>query len=163
RVGGHGLSARANRRDADLRQGRGPVRPQDRAAVRDRAVPCRFGALRSQSKHDAADSVPSHSGPRRRRPHGHDASRRRRHRTADRTRSLSGNLRSSLRARERRRTAARRILHHAPELALDLHINLPFGILALFVLAATLPSHTTHVEHAIDYWGALTLAVFLTA
>ena len=43
------------------------------------------------------------------------------------------------------------------------YINLPFGILALFVLAATLPSHTARVEHAIDYWGALTLAVFLTA
>lgn len=43
------------------------------------------------------------------------------------------------------------------------YINLPFGILALFVLAATLPSRTVRVEHAIDYWGALTLAVFLTA
>jgi EmrB/QacA subfamily drug resistance transporter len=43
------------------------------------------------------------------------------------------------------------------------YINLPFGVLALFVLAATLPSHTARVEHAVDYWGALTLAVFLTA
>lgn len=43
------------------------------------------------------------------------------------------------------------------------YINLPFGILALFVLGATLPAHTVRVEHAIDYWGALTLAVLLTA
>ena len=43
------------------------------------------------------------------------------------------------------------------------YINIPFGILALFVLAATLPSKSERVSHAIDYWGALLLAVFLTA
>jgi len=43
------------------------------------------------------------------------------------------------------------------------YINLPFGILALFVLAATLPSRAVRVEHAIDYAGASTLAIFLTA
>jgi EmrB/QacA subfamily drug resistance transporter len=43
------------------------------------------------------------------------------------------------------------------------YINVPFGILALFVLAATLPSQTERVSRAIDYWGALLLAVFLTA
>jgi drug resistance transporter, EmrB/QacA subfamily len=43
------------------------------------------------------------------------------------------------------------------------YINLPFGILALFVLAATLPSETERVRRRIDYWGALLLAVFLTA
>ncbi len=43
------------------------------------------------------------------------------------------------------------------------YINLPFGILALFVLGATLPTQTERVSHAIDYWGALLLAAFLTA
>ena len=43
------------------------------------------------------------------------------------------------------------------------YINLPFGILALFVLGTTLPSQTERVSHAIDYWGALLLAAFLTA
>ena len=43
------------------------------------------------------------------------------------------------------------------------YINLPFGILALFVLAATLPSQSERVSHAIDYSGALLLAAFLTA
>ena len=43
------------------------------------------------------------------------------------------------------------------------YINLPFGILALFVLGTTLPAQTERVSHAIDYWGALLLAAFLTA
>ena len=43
------------------------------------------------------------------------------------------------------------------------YINLPFGILALFVLGATLPSQRERVHHAIDYFGAALLAVFLTA
>ncbi len=43
------------------------------------------------------------------------------------------------------------------------YINLPFGIVALFVLAATLPAQAERVSHAIDYWGAALIAVFLTA
>jgi EmrB/QacA subfamily drug resistance transporter len=43
------------------------------------------------------------------------------------------------------------------------YINLPFGILALFVLGATLPARTERVSRAIDYRGALLLAVFLSA
>jgi EmrB/QacA subfamily drug resistance transporter len=43
------------------------------------------------------------------------------------------------------------------------YINLPFGIIALFVLHATLPARTERISHAIDYAGALLLAVFLTA
>jgi EmrB/QacA subfamily drug resistance transporter len=43
------------------------------------------------------------------------------------------------------------------------YINLPFGILAFFVLGTTLPAITERVSHAIDYLGALLLAVFLTA
>ena len=42
------------------------------------------------------------------------------------------------------------------------YINLPFGILALFVLGATLPAQRERISHAIDYLGALMLAVFLT-
>ena len=43
------------------------------------------------------------------------------------------------------------------------YINLPFGIVALFVLGATLPAQVERVSHAIDYLGAVLLAVFLTA
>jgi EmrB/QacA subfamily drug resistance transporter len=43
------------------------------------------------------------------------------------------------------------------------YINLPFGILALFVLGATLPARSARLQHAIDYVGALVLAIFLTA
>lgn len=43
------------------------------------------------------------------------------------------------------------------------YINLPLGILALVVLAATLPTITTRVRHAIDYVGAGLLAVALSA
>src|SRR6476646_11312968 len=39
------------------------------------------------------------------------------------------------------------------------YINLPLGILALAVLAATLPSQTLRTTHAIDYSGAALLAV----
>ncbi|HEY0997263.1 MAG TPA: MDR family MFS transporter [Gemmatimonadaceae bacterium] len=43
------------------------------------------------------------------------------------------------------------------------YINLPLGILALVVLAATLPGKSLRRAHAIDYAGAALLAVFLSA
>jgi EmrB/QacA subfamily drug resistance transporter len=43
------------------------------------------------------------------------------------------------------------------------YINLPLGILALVVLAATLPARRERVKHRIDYLGASLLAVSLTA
>ena len=43
------------------------------------------------------------------------------------------------------------------------YINIPFGILALVVLAATLPRRKERVRHSIDYVGASLLAVALTA
>ncbi len=42
------------------------------------------------------------------------------------------------------------------------YVNLPLGIAALFVLAATLPSTTLRVRHSIDYLGAALLAVVLS-
>ena len=38
------------------------------------------------------------------------------------------------------------------------YINLPLGILALFVTGAVLPGHLRRVGHAIDYAGTLLLA-----
>ena len=43
------------------------------------------------------------------------------------------------------------------------YINLPLGLLALFVLAVTLPPRANRVRHAIDYTGAGLLAVALSA
>src|SRR5690348_9826982 len=43
------------------------------------------------------------------------------------------------------------------------YINLPLGILALVVLAATLPKQSSFTRHAIDYIVAATLAVALAA
>src|SRR5499427_5931082 len=43
------------------------------------------------------------------------------------------------------------------------YINLPTGILALAVIAAVLPSHSTRRQHAIDYVGALLLTAALSA
>lgn len=43
------------------------------------------------------------------------------------------------------------------------YINLPLGILALIVLAATLPAQGSFVRHAVDYVGAGLLAVSLAA
>jgi EmrB/QacA subfamily drug resistance transporter len=43
------------------------------------------------------------------------------------------------------------------------YINLPLGILALFVTGAVLPGHLRRVRHTIDYAGALLLAASATA
>jgi EmrB/QacA subfamily drug resistance transporter len=43
------------------------------------------------------------------------------------------------------------------------YINLPLGILALVVLAATLPAQTSFLRHAVDYAGAALLAAALAA
>ncbi|HEU4836767.1 MAG TPA: MFS transporter [Pyrinomonadaceae bacterium] len=43
------------------------------------------------------------------------------------------------------------------------YINLPLGILALIVLAATLPAQSSYKRHAIDYLGAGLLAATLAA
>jgi EmrB/QacA subfamily drug resistance transporter len=42
------------------------------------------------------------------------------------------------------------------------YINLPLGIIALLVLAATLPTQSRRVRHSIDYLGASLLAVTLS-
>jgi EmrB/QacA subfamily drug resistance transporter len=43
------------------------------------------------------------------------------------------------------------------------YINLPLGILALFVTGAVLPGHLSKVSHTIDYAGSLLLATSATA
>src|ERR1043166_7545159 len=43
------------------------------------------------------------------------------------------------------------------------YINLPVGIIALIVLAATLPAQTSFARHAIDYIGAGLLAITLAS
>ncbi|WP_430390565.1 MDR family MFS transporter [Dyella sp. 20L07] len=43
------------------------------------------------------------------------------------------------------------------------YINLPLGVLALAVIAAVFRPHTRHIKHEIDYFGAIFLAVGLTA
>lgn len=43
------------------------------------------------------------------------------------------------------------------------YINLPVGILALVVLAGTLPSQSRRVRHAVDYAGAALLATMLSS
>jgi EmrB/QacA subfamily drug resistance transporter len=43
------------------------------------------------------------------------------------------------------------------------YVNLPLGVLALFVLAATLPTVTERVHHTIDYLGTVLLGSGITA
>jgi EmrB/QacA subfamily drug resistance transporter len=43
------------------------------------------------------------------------------------------------------------------------YINLPLGVLALFVIGTVLPGHLRKVHHSIDYWGTLLLAGSATA
>ena len=119
-VGRDRLPARPDDRDAAVRQARRPVRAQDRAAGRARGVPDRLGALRPGAEHAGADRVPRHPGARRRRADGLRAGGDRRRRAAPRPRPLPGHLRSGVRPLERGRAADRRLLHHAPVLAVDL-------------------------------------------
>ena len=43
------------------------------------------------------------------------------------------------------------------------YVNLPLGLVALFVIGAAFPSQTKHVHHQIDYLGAAVLAAGLSA
>ena len=43
------------------------------------------------------------------------------------------------------------------------YVNLPVGVLAFVVLAATFPSRTDHLQHKVDYLGAALLAAALSA
>src|ERR1022692_3593406 len=43
------------------------------------------------------------------------------------------------------------------------YVNIPIGVLAFLVLAATLPSRSDHVRHRVDYEGAVLLAAALSA
>jgi EmrB/QacA subfamily drug resistance transporter len=43
------------------------------------------------------------------------------------------------------------------------YVNLPIGVLAFVVLAATLPARSDHVRHRVDYLGAVLLAAALSA
>src|SRR6476659_5472701 len=43
------------------------------------------------------------------------------------------------------------------------YINLPVGVIALVVLAATLPAQSSYARHAIDYIGAALLALTLAS
>ena len=114
------LPAGADDRDAAVREARRPVRAQDRAAGRSRGVPDRLGPLRARAEHAGADRVSRHPGTRRRRADGLGAGGDRGRRAAARPRPLPGHLRRGVRPLERGRAADRRLLHHAPVLAVDL-------------------------------------------
>ena len=103
-----------------VRQARRPLRPQDRAPGRDRAVPDRLGALRPVPEHDRADRLPRPAGVGRRRADGHHDGGRRRHHRAPGPRQVPGLLRRGVRRRHGDRPAAGRLLRRQPVLALDL-------------------------------------------
>ena len=80
---------------------------------------CGLGAVRSRTEPDRADRLQGDPGARRRRTDGRRDGRDRRRRLAAGSRPLPGHVRRRLRARERDRPAARRVLHELVELALD--------------------------------------------
>ena len=110
----------SHREHADLGQGLGPARPQAHAADGRGRLRRRVAARRAVAEHGAADRHPRHPGPRRRRPHGPRPGRDRRHHPAARARPVRGSLRRRLRSLQRHRPAARRLLHRAAVVALDL-------------------------------------------
>ena len=120
RVGGVGLPGRVDRRHADLRQARRPVRPTHVAVGRDRRVPDRIGRLRVRADDAAADRRARAAGPGRRRADLDLADHHRRRRAAARARSLPGLHQRRVRGGERRRAGGRRPADALPDVALDL-------------------------------------------
>ena len=119
-LGRDGVPARADDRDAAVREARRSVRPQDRAPGRAGGVPDRLGPVRDRAEPARADRVPRGAGPRRRRPDGVGTGDDRRRRPAARPWPLPGHLRRGLRPLQRRRPADRRLLHDPSLVALDL-------------------------------------------
>ena len=66
-VGVHGIPAVLDGDGADLRPVGRHLRPAAAVLRVDPALPARLGALRARAEHDAADRLPRHPGPRRRR------------------------------------------------------------------------------------------------
>ena len=123
-LGRHKLSAGVDHRHRDRRQARRPVRPQGGLPGVGGVLPRRLGAVRPERIDDDAGRIPGAAGHRRRRDHGDGHGRHRRGHPAARTRPLPGRARCGVRRHHRDRSAARRVLHRPPHLAvgvLDQH------------------------------------------
>ncbi len=97
-----------------------PLRPQDRAADRAGGLPGRLGPVRPGPEPRRADRLPRTAGPRRRRAHGRHHGGDRRRRLTARAGPLPGGVRRRVRAGQRDRPPAGRLLHHHALVALDL-------------------------------------------
>lgn len=119
-MGGDRLPAGGHRGHPALGQARRPVRTQAALPDGHRHLPHRLRTVRHGAEHAAAHRVPRPPGPRRRRADGAVDGDRRRHRHPARTRQVPGPVRRGVRGDQRAGTAARRLLHRAPQLALGL-------------------------------------------
>ena len=119
-LGSHRLSPGADGRHPAVRQAGRPVRPQAGVANGHRGLPGGLGAVRSEPELTQLIVFRGDPGAGRRRTDRQHPGGDRRRRSSPRAGPLPGNLRRRVRAREHCRPAARRVLHHAPVLALDL-------------------------------------------
>ena len=119
-LGRHRISARLDDHDADRRQARRPLRPQDRAPGRARRVPRWLGALRPRERHDRADRLSRAARSRRRRAHGLDTGAHRRRRSAARAWPVQRSDGLGVRRVDRDRAADRRLLRRPSLVELDL-------------------------------------------
>ena len=119
-VGRDGLPAHVDSGDSPVRQDLRPLRASPGLHLRDRGVRRRLDAGRAVAVDVAARRDPGDAGAGRRRPHGADVRDHRRHHPAPGARPLHGLLHRGVGPGQRCRTAARRVLHRASVLALDL-------------------------------------------
>jgi hypothetical protein len=117
-LGGDQLSARVHHRDRDRREARRPVRPQGGIPGGHRLLSGRLGAVRALGIDDDAGVVPRTAGHRRR---GHHGDRHRGDRRGDPVAgpwALPGCARCGVRGDHRGGSAAWRLLHRPPDLAM---------------------------------------------
>ena len=103
---------------------------------------------------DRADRLPRDPGARRRRTDGERPGRDRGRRATARKRPLHGTFRSACSVSRASRARCSAVSSRATlSWRWIFYVNLPVGIVAFFVLAATLPADEGRVDHVIDYLG----------
>ena len=167
-MGDHRVPDHLDDLDAAVRQAVRHLRPQAVLHARDHDLHRRLGAVRAGAVDVHARRLPRLPGHRRRRHDAAGAGDHRRHHPAARAGEVPGLLHGRVRhvvgARPGRSAAsspARRSILGIPGWRWIFYINVPIGILALFVVMRVLQLDHTRRDHRIDWAGAAMLVVGL--